>query len=154
MSDHSPDSTPPDLEQRLERWAEDAQRVDPHVAPHLDELTDHLRTAVQSQIDEGQELDGAFNDAALAFGEPSAVAAEYRKGRGFLRCWFSDMGTRPNPDRAEAIVAAGWIVLSLAWVGATFGLGFSVNWMIAGWTATTFGPLTVLDAILRRRRTA
>lgn len=152
MPDQTPDSTPSELEQRLEQWSESALRADPRVAPHLDELTDHLQAAVEARIEAGQDLDTAFDEAALALGEPTAVAAEFRKGHGFLRRWLSDMNSRPNPDRAEWIVAASWIGLSLFWAGATIVADLSVNWMLVGWTATTFGPLTVVDTILRRRR--
>jgi hypothetical protein len=151
MPDHTPEPAS-DLEPLLRQWADDALRADPRVAPHLDELTDHLRSAVEARIEAGQDLETAFEDATLAFGEPAAVAAEYLKGHGFLRRWLSDMRTRPNPDRAEWIVAASWIGFSLIWAGATLVADLSVNWMLVGWFSTTFGPLTVVDTILRRRR--
>ena len=62
-----PDS-PSNLELMLERWSRDAANTEPSLRPHLDELTDHLRSEVEARLAEGAELNEAFATATTALG--------------------------------------------------------------------------------------
>lgn len=150
---------PTDFEARLEHWTRDTASAEPRLRPHLDELADHLRSDVEARLESGADLDTAFAAAVTALGTPAELSREYAKVERLparLLGWLAD---ERHETRGDLTLAAAWIGMSLIWaatvaLGPIVGFELAVNWMIVGWAATTFGPLTALDVALRRTRAA
>jgi len=147
------------LELLLERWSRSTANAEPRLRPHLDELTDHLRSEVETQIAAGSELSSAFAGATDALGDPADLAHEFARSThlpGRLFGWLADDRHRL---RGDLTLVSAWIGMSLVWAGALVAspigaFDLSVNWMLVGWFVTTFGPLNAIDFKLRRARAA
>ncbi len=150
---------PADLEARLDRWTRDTAAAEPRLRPHLEELADHLRSDVGTRLAGGANLDTAFAAAVTALGTPTELSREYAKVERLPARLFGWLADERHETRGDLTLAAAWIGMSLIWaataaLGPIVGFELAVNWMIVGWAATTFGPLTALDVALRRTRAA
>lgn len=153
-----PDSKP-DLEALLDEWIRDAAIAEPELAPHLPEIADHLRSAAAARITEGDDPAIAFAAAIEQFGDPRELSREFAKPRnpfGRALWWLAD---EQHEMRGDLTLAGSWIGMSALWAAAMIvtpwlGAPLDQNWMIVGWAATTFGPLTALDVKVRRMRAA
>lgn len=114
-----------DLNDAVEKWAAEAVRKDSRLTEHIDELTDHVLSAAEASIADGVEPSAAFHQAVQQFGEPTAVARQYR-----------------NP---QAWIAVGLVVGALFWTVLIFIFN-EPAWLGAAYWITTFIPLTLLSA--------
>lgn len=67
------------LDDLVDQWVRQLARTEPALAPHLDEIADHVRTDAETRIEAGADVTTAFAAAVGAFGVPRAVADEYRR---------------------------------------------------------------------------
>ena len=64
----------PSLDALITQWSDQLRATRPELAPHLDELADHVRSSAQDRIDAG----AAVGASALgSFGAPADLGAEF-----------------------------------------------------------------------------
>ena len=140
-----------DLDVAIDQWVDTLIVSHPVLADHADELADHLLMRSRAEMSDGVSPEAALDLAIAALGAPDQLAAEFRRTGGLmsiLRCLGGADSTRST--REQLMIAAAWVGLSLVWAGAMIVVDDSMHWMLAGWTLTTFLPLTAVDARLRR----
>lgn len=67
----------PQLDELVNQWVQHLETSVPALAPHLDEIADHVRADAQARIDAGSDVSVAFAAAVEAFGAPRDVAKDY-----------------------------------------------------------------------------
>ncbi len=124
-----------DHENAVSDWAERVTRRIPALAPHMDEITDHLLAQIEERMAQGETAEQAFAVTITAFGEPGEISRELRS-RGRL------LGAA---QIAGALVWTGGIVAS-GWAGHDH-----TNLLLMAYTVTTLLPLSTLEHRARRR---
>jgi hypothetical protein len=141
-----------DLDAAVDQWVAAMVAGQPALADHANEIADHLLMHSRTEMEQGTSPEAALDLAIASLGTPDELAAEFRRSAGLmakLRCIAAvDAG---QSTREQLLMAAAWVTLSLLWAGAMIVFDDTMNWMLAGWVVTTFLPLTLLDAHLRRR---
>ncbi|MCN0153284.1 hypothetical protein [Salinispora arenicola] len=67
----------PQLDELVNQWLQHLETSEPALAPHLDEIADHICADAQARIDTGSDVSVAFAAAVEAFGAPRDVAKDY-----------------------------------------------------------------------------
>lgn len=141
-----------DLDNAIDQWVETMIASHPMLADHADEIADHLVMHSRAEVADGVSPEAALDLAIAALGTPEQLAVEFERSGGLaakVRCILAvDTG---QSTKEQLLMAGAWICLSLVWAAAMIRFENNLNWMLAGWTVTTFLPLTVVDAHLRRR---
>lgn len=140
-----------ELETSLSEWEEMMLEAEPRLAPHIEEMGDHLRAVVEDQAAAGVDAAIAFSVAVERLGSASSLAEEYRRAKHLLRRACDDVLLDPTGRRQSLAVGVAHIGTSLVWAGAMIAFG-NVNWMIVGWMTTSFLPLSALTARLEARK--
>jgi len=147
----------PALDALIEGWTDEVRAAEPSLAPYLAEVADHLRSSVEAHLESGGSLDAAFAAAVDEFGDPRDLSREFAKSRrwpGRVLVWLAD---ERHETRGDLTISGAWIGFSLAWSIALFvsplvGVPLTAEWMVVGWLATTFAPLSILDAFVKHCR--
>ncbi len=141
-----------DLNAAIDAWLAEAVASEPDLAPHADELGDHIHSVSRDRIESGEAPADALAAALGALGDASVLAAEFRKDGNILAHLRRLTEADQPPSRREHYgVAAAWIVLSLIWAGVMISVENSLNWALAAWTITTYLPLSYISVKVNKR---
>lgn len=129
------------LDDLIAQWAAALEASEPALAPHLDEITDHVRADAEARVAAGAEPSQAFAAALGSFGAPREVAADFRK-------------TALHFERKA--VAAASIVLSLVLVAVVLVIDKLVRpvdpaWLAVAWVVIVLSSEGVIPHLLRWR---
>lgn len=132
----------PSLDTLVAQWAEGLRANHPDVAPHADELADHVSSRAQEMIARGVAVEEAFATALGALGAPSDLQSEFGKNTKVQR-------------RTERRAIGLYLVITFLFtagvvaIHARYDLGAQVTaWIILVWVLTT----SLHDVLLRRAR--
>lgn len=64
-------------DEMVDAWVEGVASSEPELAPHLDEIADHLLSAARERMAAGTPAPEAFAAAVAAFGAPRDLASQY-----------------------------------------------------------------------------
>lgn len=124
-----------DHERAVTEWAQRVSQRIPALAPQMDEIVDHLLTAIEDRIGDGATAEEAFNSTIAAFGEPADVSREFKRHVRALAM----------AQITAALVWATAIVAS-AWAGQDH-----TSLLLVAYLFTTLIPLSIIERRQRRR---
>jgi hypothetical protein len=130
------------LDDLIAQWAAALEASEPALAPHLDEITDHVRADAEARVAAGAEPSQAFAAALGSFGAP-------RRSR--------QTSARRTALRVERrAVAAASIVLSLVLVAMVLVIDKLVRpvdpaWLAVAWVVIVLPSEGVIRHLLRWR---
>lgn len=139
-----------DVNELIHDWCATTVATHPELEAHIDELADHVDCVAAKYTASGFDNIEAFARALDELGEIDQLATQFRSASRQSRAARS-LQCLVRTRRPELAVSVAWIVLSLAWAGAMIGIEDSLNWMLAGWTFTTFLPLSAIGTWLARK---
>lgn len=139
-----------ELERLINEWSTALVSDHPELEPLQDQLVDHVYCVAKDHIAGGIPEAEAVGLATAELGPADEIVSQFQAAsrQSILRRAFV---CKDRDERAELAVAAAWIIMSLGWAGAMIAFENTFNWMMLGWTLTTFGPLTVIGTWLSRR---
>lgn len=132
----------PSLDALITQWSDQLRATHPELAPHLDELADHVRSSAQDRIDAGAAVGDAFASALGSFGAPADLGAEFDKNSTVRR-------------GKERMAVGTYLLITAILTGAVllvdrrFDLGGqALAWLLVVWVLTT----GLHEVLLRRAR--
>ena len=132
----------PSLDALIGQWTEQLRATHPELAPHIDELADHVRSSAQARIDDGAAVEDAFASALGSFGAPEDLGGEFSKNAVVLRA-------------KERVAVGTYLLITALFTGAVllvnwrFDLGNqALTWLLVVWVFTT----GLHQVLLRRAR--
>ncbi len=139
-----------DVDQLIDDWCTRAVASHPELEAHIDELADHLGCVAAKYTASGFDRSESFSRALEELGDVDQLAKQFRSASRQSQL-ARNVRCLARTRRAELAVSVAWIVMSLGWAAAMIGVEDSLNWMLAGWILTTFGPLSAIGIWLARR---
>ncbi len=132
----------PSLDALINQWSDQLRATHPELAPHLEELADHVRSSAHDRIDAGAAVADAFASALGSFGAPADLDAEFDKNSTVRK-------------RQERLAVASYLFITAVFTGAVllvdrrFDLGGqALAWLFVVWVVTT----GLHEVLLRRAR--
>lgn len=130
------------LDALISQWADGLRKHHTDVAPHIDELSDHLRSRASELVARGTPEEEAFATALGTLGTPSDLQREFFKNTTVQR-------------RTERRVIGLYLLVTFLFtagvilIHARYDLGAQVTaWLVVVWVVTT----ALHDVMLRRAR--
>lgn len=118
---------------QIDSWAQAIVAQYPDLEPHIVELVDHVESMVDAATAAGISESAALRNAIESLGDPKLLTAQFLT-TGCAECTV--FGRRVTVVRALVLFNVAYVSMSLAW--AVFVLATNeLNWMLAGWTATS-----------------